>query len=555
MGLADRFASFFENGTHEPPANGGVRFVLTASAAEMATYDNSWMKAMMNTFPQALVRPLLGRYLRPVDEPDGTARFAPYGLRKVESILAAEYGAENVVVVHPANLDRFVGPKTQVVALSTMDPLGLAYVSMTYNPLIRFGGESLDQAEFIRLMQHPVFARFPVKKVVGGFGVWQIDQAHLQDALGIDLLITGECEEHLIPIMDKLLRGESLPKYVRTSRLRDYDRVPLIRHAAGFGTVEITRGCGRRCQFCSPDYRTKYDFPIEHVIQEVEANVRAGCDACFIATEDIFLYGQHENFVPNRQKIGNLLRAIAAHPAVHQIAISHASITPVLVDRQLLPEITPIILEKSHYRRNGDPFVGVDVGIESGSVHVMRRYMGGKALPYRIEQWPEIVVQGTGIMNDHRWYPMFTFIMGLPNEREDDVLATLELFDRLRDQLIFYVPLLFVPLEEAVLRNAKRATVERLSELHWEFLLGCWRRNLRTWAVDIDPFVRAIALFVYSAYLQRVHGPRSFRPMMKFVGLPGLRSPGMVTWKRCDYEYCFGDREPREKTLLPLIHA
>jgi radical SAM superfamily enzyme YgiQ (UPF0313 family) len=552
------FLSFFSNRIQATSdvtrgRNNGVRFVLTSSAAEMATFDNSWMKAMMCSFPEALVVPFVKKYMKPQNMSDGTARFAPYGLRKIESLLVEEYGEESVVVVHPSNLDKFVGTNTEAVLISTMDPLGLAYVSMTYNPLIGFGGESVNRREFIKLLNHDALRKYKhVKKIVGGFGVWQVNDSGLQDKLGIDCLMAGECEEWLIPMLKKIEKGEPLPKYFRTTKLRNYEKVPLIRHAAGFGAVEITRGCGRRCQFCSPDYRTKYDFPLEHIMKEIEVNVRNGCNAAFLVTEDIFLYGNDSRFNPNPKKLRELLGSIAGHPYIHQIAFSHASLVPVLVDRNLLGEITPLIIEKSHYAKRGRKFVGVDIGIESGSVRIMRKYMNGKAYPYSIEAWPNIVVEGTGLLNDNQWFPMYTFILGLPEEREDDVLATLELLDRLNGCTVFYVPLLFVPLEEAILRNARRASLEKMNDLHWEFLMDCWNRNLKTWAEDINPLVKVSAFIAYP-YLRHVHGPKSFRSVMRFIGLPYTQQIRNVAWKRCESDYCIPKGNRIEVTSLNCV--
>jgi len=480
----------------------------------MATFDNSWMKAMMSAFPIALTKPFLRGYLSPQDMPNGTSRYAPYGLRKIESILLESYEEKDVAVVHPSHLGQFVGPNTEAVLISTMDPLGLAYVSMTYNPLIGFGGPSLNRVEFLKLVLDPVFREYRPKKIVGGFGVWQIKDSGLQDKLGIDLLVAGECEEQLLTLLD---RPEQ--KYVRTTKLRNFEKVPLIRHAASFGAVEVTRGCGRRCQFCSPDYRTKYDFPLEHILKEVETNISYGSDAAFLVTEDIFLYGNDDRFNPNREKLSALLKSVAGFPQIKQIAFSHASLVPVLADKKLLSELTPIVIEKSHYSKNGKKFIGVDIGIESGSVRIMRMYMNGKAYPLSIERWPDIVVEGTGVLNDHMWFPMYTFVLGLPGEREEDVAATLELLDRLSGSTIFYVPLLFVPLEEAILKKASRAQLRRMSALHWDFIMECWKRNTRTWAREASPILK-LSAFAALPYLRHMHGSKFFRSLMNFVGMP-----------------------------------
>ena len=44
------------------------------------------------------------------------------------------------------------------------------------------------------------------------------------------------------------------------------------------------------------------------------------------------------------------------------------------------------------------PIVTAETGIETGSVRLMRKYMAGKMLPYKPEQWREIVTTGV-------WHP------------------------------------------------------------------------------------------------------------------------------------------------------
>ncbi|MGC8563256.1 MAG: hypothetical protein ACP5NO_08750, partial [Thermoplasmata archaeon] len=57
-------------------------------------------------------------------------------------------------------LDLFVGPNTEAVMISSMDPLGLAYVSSTYNPMIGFGGKAVNRVEFEGLLGSSVPATF-----------------------------------------------------------------------------------------------------------------------------------------------------------------------------------------------------------------------------------------------------------------------------------------------------------------------------------------------------------------------------------------------------------
>jgi len=95
--------------------------------------------------------------------------------------------------------------------------------------------------------------------------------------------------------------------------------------------------------------------------------------------------------------------------------------------------------------------------------------MKGKALPFRVDNWPELVVQGIGLMNDFDWWPLCTIMTGQPEENEVDVHATLELIDDLKAHhaKMFYTPVPFIPLKDAVLSGCRRTSLKNLSELQW----------------------------------------------------------------------------------------
>jgi len=196
--------------------NGGVPIVLTAPRSEISTYSGDPFTAFVATFPRKLIPNFFvkSEWLEAKDNADGTARFLPYGLRKVEAILIDEFGEENVASVHPDNLNRFVGPDTKAVGVSTMDSMGLAYVSLTYNSLFGFGGESLDAYEFEKVLGDPALTGRGPRIIVGGAGSWQVRDAGKMEELGIDTLVHGEGENVLTDLFHKALNGEALPKEV-----------------------------------------------------------------------------------------------------------------------------------------------------------------------------------------------------------------------------------------------------------------------------------------------------------------------------------------------------
>ena len=530
----------------------GVPIVLAASRAEANEYDNNPFNAFICTFPKKLSGYALREYLSNLESnEDRTAKRTIYGLRKVESILVDEFGEKNVVVSHYDNLDKFIGKKTKIVGISTMDPMGLAYVSTTYNSLIGFGGEALNASEFEMLVNHPSILKFKPKVIVGGQGSWQIIEANAQEKLKVDVVFQGEGEKDLVDIFRKLMKGEKVIKNFEAKK-SDREKVPLIKHAASYGMVEIMRGCGRGCQFCSPTMRNKHSFPLDHIMKEVETNIKEGAKSIFTVTEDIFLYKCEKNFIPNRKEVVSLYKSIASYPSVDYILLSHASFAPVIYDKKLLDELTPILIEKTKWNPTTSalykkPFISVEMGIETGSVRLMKKYMKGKALPYTVDNWPELVVQAIGIMNDYDWWPLCTIMTGQPEETEEDVIATLNLIDDLRNHnaKMFYTPVLFIPLKEAILGNCSRADLNSLTELQWEVISRSWRNNIDFWAPDLQKYIGPTFFFAHWFYARWKHGKKSTRPMMRLAGFPVARK----IEKKCNPGYCKND----SKNLLEKI--
>ncbi|MFA5102936.1 MAG: radical SAM protein [Candidatus Thermoplasmatota archaeon] len=522
----------------------GYPIVLTASRAEANEYDDNPFAAFICTFPKKLSGLALRDHLENLpSNTDGTAQRTIYGLRKVESLLVKEFGEENVVVAHHDQLHRFIGTDTKIVGISSMDPMGLAYVSTTYNSLIGFGGEALNAAEFEKLITHPAIQQHKPKLIVGGAGCWQINEGGLQQKWGIDVLFQGEGEADLVDVFKKMMNNEPVAPYFIASK-PDRKKILPITHAACYGMVEITRGCGRGCQFCSPTNRTKYSFPLEYIMKEVKTNVEGGSSTIFTVTEDIFLYKSKPRFIPNREEIVKLYQTIASYPGVDHILLSHASLAPVIYDEKLLEELSPILLEKTRWTPElhhsyQKRFVSVEVGIETGSVRLMQKYMKGKALPYSVDNWPELVVQGVGIMNDYDWWPLCTIMTGQPEETEDDVRATLTLIDDLRNHhaKMFYTPVLFIPLKEAMLGNRHRTSLKNLSELQWEVIARCWRNNIDFWRPDMKWMLNPIFFFSHWFYARWKHGRKATIPMMHLAGFPIAQK----TNKLCTLDYCLED--------------
>ncbi len=507
------------SGFHQPK---GVPIVLTGSATDMSDFKLSPFRAFTGGFPTAIIpRFLLRRYWYPrvPTNGDDTAKYAPYGMRKIEAVLVREFGEQTVVVAHPYNLEKFVGPETKVIGISSMEPAGTGFVSRTYTSLVGFGGEPVAAAEFRDLITKPILRKWGAKIVLGGSGAWQIHSSKLQKKYGIDCIVMGEGEKTALEIFRKALNGEELPRVVETEP-PDPKEISRIVNPSIFGTVEITRGCGRGCKFCSPMMRRRYSFPLDQILKEVELNAKNGTRMIILASEDIFLYRCNDKFLPNREAIVELINSIAAVPGVEFIQPAHAALAPVVYDPKIVEEIGPVLREKSYWVTDETRHSSVEVGIETGSIRLMKKFMPGKMLPYKPEEWHDVVTKAIEIMNENYIWPLATLIVGLPEENEKDTAATLELVDKLKHNKLFYVPLLFTSEEDCMLREARHMDLKHLTPLQWELLATCWRHNIEIFAAESSPWpTRFVTMLAYALYYRWKHGRKAFRPLMKLSGI------------------------------------
>ena len=221
---------------------------------------------------------------------------------------------------------------------------------------------------------------------------------------------------------------------------------------------------------------------------------------------------------------------------VDYLQVAHASLAPAVYDPSLVEEIAPILVEKSMWECRGSRCACVEVGIETGSPRLMRQYMRGKMLPYKPEQWQDVVIRSVGLLNDNDINPLATLILGLPGEKEDDVLATIDLIEKLEGSKLFYVPLLFTSEEESNLRQQRHGDLKDLSNSQWDVLSRCWKHNIDVWSPELSRTVMLACVISYPFYRLK-HGKRVFAPIMRVSGLGDL----LLCHKssvRCRPNYC-----------------
>jgi radical SAM superfamily enzyme YgiQ (UPF0313 family) len=282
----------------------GKLIVLTAPLTETIDPAGYFIQMSMASLPMWLEGILNRKYpsWRNVEHnADGSARYMPAGLRVLEASLLRHFPKDDIAACFPDDLDKFVGPRTRVVAVSTHNPLGVTFAAGVYASIFGSSSQPINshysRRLFDRIKADPNRPQFKV--IVGGSGGWQISQTNSWDDLSVDCIVEGRSESaDTIALFEQAIRGESLPRQLDVGHPKDRDAILVPDTRTTFGVVEMTTGCGRRCQFCVPDLNPQLDVPKARIMDGVRANVRDGNKQISLATEDMFIWGQVHTDTP-----------------------------------------------------------------------------------------------------------------------------------------------------------------------------------------------------------------------------------------------------------------
>jgi len=449
----------------------GFPIVLTADRTLMSEYGGGIFLGFSACVPRGLIPDrLYFSLLCPSVEvnDDGSVKYAPCGTRKIEAALLDNgFKRRDVIVAHPEHLEKVIGPKTKVVGITENDPLGIGPATSTFTQL--FGGEAYTAIKFRELLSHPYIRKYRPKIIVGGPGAWQLEDEDVRRKLGIDCVVIGEGEKVVPTLFEEAVNGEHLPGIVY-GEVVEVDKIPVIKNPTVDGIVEIARGCGRGCAFCIPTLRRYRCLPIEHILKEVEVNVKAD-RMPLLHAEDVLRY-KAKGFEPNRDEVKKLFKSVTEFPGVKSISVSHFSLSSIACAPDLLEEISII----AGIGKDGG-WSGVQTGIETGSPNLIKRHMIGKCKPFSPEVWPQVVVEAFEIMSENSWVPCATVILGLPGETEKDVELTIDLVEELKPFKSLIVPLLLV--SEGGLKNkAESFMLNQMTPTHSDLFLKCWEHNI-----------------------------------------------------------------------------
>ncbi len=427
---------------------------------------------------------------------DGQPKLTPYSVRKVEASLLKRNRPEDVYVAGTDSVENAIKDDTEVIGVSTMDPLGFGPTTMSY--LVLFGGDPYPwvRREWETLISRINLARKgkKAKLLIGGPGVLEfIQQRSELDREGVDYAFMGEGDDILPDLFEQVAHDSIDPKlfysgYTEydTKFQRNYknddkilsrsltgklypklEEIPTIVNPAMKGMVEVMRGCGIGCDFCEVTLRPLRYYTNEMIDSEIQVNLKkGGMPHVWLHSDDIWGY-KHDNFFrPNEEELIGLFKNVMDTPGVSSTNPTHGRIS--------IPSGFPEMLKKLSEVTKAGPsnWIGIQTGLETGSETLAKKHMPNKTMPLKIGpdgSWEEIVWQGVYNETKYYWRSAFTLQVGQPEETDEDLWDTVAMINRLsyskiddgRDFEFTVTPLQNVPMGRI---TARKLTSDLVSE-------------------------------------------------------------------------------------------
>ena len=436
-----------------------AKYVLVSDTTLSHDYRNFPLLDFLPSAPTEFLPNFLYKYLKGKPPPDinGRASFATYPLRKLESSLLQKHTTDEVVVAHEDHFEEFIKDDTEIIGITTMDPLGIAPLTMSYTLFFGTSGMAYVRKEFFALLERVNRARKgkKAKLVVGGPGVWEFTvHPEEMDNLNIDYAFQGESEDIINELFEYIVDGSSrssgffkgfqtfnsdfhksfvnderfISRYQFSRQFPKLEDIPEIVNPTIKGLIEVMRGCGVGCDFCEVTLRPLRYYPPEKVQKEIEVNVKAGNSEAWLHSDEIFAFKHGRNFEPNYEALTELFTAVMSTKGVTHTNPTHGRISIPAAYPDLVRQISEII------RAGPDNWIGLQVGVETGSDRLAKIHMPNKTLPLKIGpdgSWQDIVWQGTYVMNKYYWRPAFTVQVGQQSENDEDNWETVALINRM----------------------------------------------------------------------------------------------------------------------------
>jgi radical SAM superfamily enzyme YgiQ (UPF0313 family) len=404
----------------------------------------------------------------------GRAHAAPLGIRRVEAALidAGVAGPDDVVCTTPEALHGLLGPWTKIVGVSSSDFLGRGMSNTTTHAF--WSGRLYTEFWLAQMMDslRAAKARHEFSIVAGGAGAWQL-AADPQRAseLGFDTVFEGYFEDGGPALLASALAGQPLPAHVKTDTTA-CEGIRPIRGSSVLGVIELSRGCGKGCRFCTTGLRKMEHLPAATILADLKLNAAAGRRSVVSSSEDFFRYGGSGVQV-NFEALQRLLESMRAVADLSFMQIDHANVSSVLqLDRPQLREVRRLLRWRAPTE-----YLWVNMGIESASAALVQANAPGKAAPFDARDWEDMVKQAAARLQECGFYPVLSLILGLPGETSEDVLRTRRLVEYLSRRRAVIFPVFHEPIDAAGRRRGEAFDLTRMTRDHLELYSACYELN------------------------------------------------------------------------------
>lgn len=494
---------------------GNANFILSADRSQVSNFRGNFLFGFLSCGPAKVSPGPIYSMICPTndtyDRKSGRLLLAPLGTRRIQESTSLHFGDDKVIAQHPFMIENAISDDTKIVGLTEMSPLGIG----TVDTAISWSNDPWNREWFIRLTTKlkRLKERFKFKVVVGGPGSWQLLRPFtdymrrvdtprsreskkdlevtvdlrkkekidpwVKNVLGVDYVVEGEADVTAPDIFESIMEDDA-PEVIRsmTNSIKSLEDIPEITRPTLTGTVEIMRGCGRGCDFCAPNLRTKRDFPIDRLVREAKRNIAVGQRAIWLLTEELTLYGcDNQDKIPNADKIVELFQSLK-NAGAEKIGATHWTFAGV--------RAAPEMVEKLSKINNLGPgeWMGVQPGLEFISPRLVRKYMPYKMKPYAPEEYTETVKEAIKIMNRNYYYPAITLVVGHPEEEDDEVDMTTDFINELSSKIGLkgiIAPLLYVD----YYKPERSMDYDMMNEHHWKLYYTAWKHNSRQFSQDI----------------------------------------------------------------------